>query len=67
MFIAMNRFRVKRGAEVEQIKQLALIARLSTHHGKPPTLDASSKRNHCSPIIARPFSTASTLSGSRVR
>jgi hypothetical protein len=22
--------------EVEQIKQLALIARLSTHHGKPP-------------------------------
>jgi hypothetical protein len=22
--------------EVEQVKQLALIARLSTHHGKPP-------------------------------
>jgi hypothetical protein len=48
--------------EVEQVKQLALIAGLSTHHGKPPPLDAASARNHCSPISAKPFSTVSTHS-----
>jgi hypothetical protein len=46
--------------EVEQVKQLALNAGLSTHHGKPPPLNASSARNHCSPISAKPFSTTST-------
>jgi hypothetical protein len=46
--------------EVEHIKQLALIAGLSTHHGKPPPLNASSTRNHCSPISAKPFSTVSS-------
>src|SRR4029077_12476728 len=45
--------------EVKQVKQLALIAGLSTHHGNPPPLDASSPRNHCSPISAKPFSTVS--------
>jgi hypothetical protein len=49
--------------EVEQVKQLALIARLSTHHGKPPPLNASRRRNHCSPKITSPFSTPSTQSG----
>src|SRR5664280_240784 len=55
---------VRRNApfEVEQIEQLALIAPLPTHHGKPPPLEASSRRNHGSSIIARPFSTASTQS-----
>src|ERR1700676_1526538 len=48
--------------EVEQVKQLALIARLSTHHGKPPPPNPSSRRNHCSPISATPFSTVSTHS-----
>jgi hypothetical protein len=47
--------------EVEQVKQLALIARLSTHHGKPPPLGASSRRNHCSSKITSPFSTASVI------
>src|SRR5262245_66406064 len=28
--------------EIEQIEQLALIARLPTHHGKPPPLNVSS-------------------------
>jgi hypothetical protein len=51
---------------VEQIKQLTLIARLSPHHGRPPPLDASSTRNHCSPKIANPFSTLSAISGSRL-
>jgi hypothetical protein len=41
--------------QVEQIEQLALIACLSTHHGKPPPLRASRRRNHCSPIIASTF------------
>jgi hypothetical protein len=50
--------------EVEQVKQLALIARLSTHHGKPPPLNAASRRNHCSPKITSPFSTLSSQSGS---
>jgi hypothetical protein len=45
--------------EVGQVKQLALIARLPTHHGKPPPLNPSSTRNHCSPISAKPFSTVS--------
>ena len=45
--------------EIEQIEQLALIARLPTHHGKPPPLKPSSRRNHCSPKIASPFSTLS--------
>src|SRR5262249_14932775 len=48
--------------EVEQVKQLALIARLSTHHGKPPPLNAASRRNHCSPKITSLFSTLSTRS-----
>src|SRR5665213_575844 len=46
--------------EVEQVKQLALIDRLPTHHGKSPPPVASSRRNHCSPFIASPFSTVST-------
>jgi len=29
--------------EVEQVEKLALIARLPTHHGKPPPLIASSQ------------------------
>src|SRR3954467_5791332 len=45
--------------EIEQIKQLALIDRLPTHHGKPPPPVASTRRNHCSPFIASPFSTVS--------
>jgi len=48
--------------QVEQIKQLALIAGLSTHHRKPPPLNASSGRNHCSPKITSPFSTLSVNS-----
>src|SRR6204780_183063 len=47
--------------EVEQVKQLALITSLSTHHGKPPQPNPSSRRNHCSPKIASPFSTPSAL------
>ena len=47
--------------EVEKVKQLALIARLSTHHGKPLPLNASSRRNHCSPKITSPFSTPSVM------
>src|SRR5271163_2491572 len=47
--------------EVEQVKQLALIARLPTHHGKPPPPNLSRRRNHCSPKITSPFSTVSTL------
>src|SRR3982074_3179111 len=34
--------------QIEQIEQLALIARLPTHHEGPPPLNASSRRNHCS-------------------
>src|ERR1700683_2779306 len=45
--------------EVEQVKQLALITSLLTHHGKPPQPNPSSKRNHRSPKIASPFSTPS--------
>src|SRR5271155_2905986 len=51
--------------EIEQIKQLALIAGLSTHHGKPPPPNLSRRRNHCSPKITSPFSTASTRSVTR--
>jgi hypothetical protein len=51
--------------EIEQVKQLALIARLSTHHGKPPPLNAASRRNHCSSKITSPFSTLSAHLGSR--
>src|SRR3954468_9388802 len=51
--------------EVEQVKQLALIDRLPTHHGKPPPPVASTRRNHCSPFIASPFSTVSTHLGHR--
>src|ERR1700688_4254695 len=49
--------------EVEQVKQLALIAALPTHHGKPPPLYPSSRRNHCSLKITSPFSTASVING----
>jgi hypothetical protein len=45
--------------EVEQVNQLALIAALSTHHGKPPPPNLVRRRNHCSPISAKPFSTVS--------
>jgi hypothetical protein len=45
--------------EVEQVKQLALVAGLSTHHGKPPPPNLSRRRNHYSPISAKPFSTVS--------
>jgi hypothetical protein len=37
------------------MEQLALIARLPTHHSESPLLIVSSGRNHCSPKIARPF------------
>ena len=46
--------------EVEQVEQLALIARLPTHHGQPPPLN---RRNHCSLMSASPFSTLSTQLG----
>src|SRR6185437_1079305 len=49
--------------EVEQLKQLALITSLLTHHSKPPQPNPSSRRNHCSPKIASPFSTPSTRFG----
>ncbi len=49
-------------AKVEQVKQPALIARLSTNHGKPPPPNPRGRRNHCSPKITSPFSTASTPS-----
>jgi hypothetical protein len=45
--------------QVKQVKQLALIASLSTHHDKPPPPNASSIRNHCSPKITSLFSTVS--------
>src|SRR6476620_1822339 len=48
--------------EVEQVEQLALIARLPTHHGKPPPPIALSRRNHCSLMSASPFSTLSARS-----
>jgi large subunit ribosomal protein L30 len=48
--------------EVEQVKKLALVAGLSTHHGKPPPPNLSRRRNHCSPICAKSFSTVSTHS-----
>src|SRR5207344_1365242 len=48
--------------KVEQVEQMALIARLPTHHGKPPPLIASSRRNHCSLMSASPFSTLSVIS-----
>src|SRR5579862_3063053 len=47
--------------EVEQVKQLALITSLLTHHGKPPQPNPSSRRNHRSPKIASPFSTPSVM------
>jgi hypothetical protein len=49
--------------EVVQVERLALIARLPTHHGKPPPLIASSRRNHCSLMSSSPFSTLSTHCG----
>src|SRR5215471_4321595 len=49
--------------EVEKVEQLALIDRLATHHDRPPSLNASGKRNHDSSISTRPFSTGSTQSG----
>src|SRR5712692_8395259 len=45
--------------EVEQVEQLALIARLLPHHGESPSLISQSGRNHCSPVFTSPFSTAS--------
>src|SRR5215471_13795778 len=48
--------------EVEKVEQLALIDRLATHHDRPPSLNASGKRNHDSSISTRPFSTGSTQS-----
>jgi hypothetical protein len=50
--------------QVKQLKQLTLIASLSTHHHKPPPPDASSTRNHCSPKITSLFSTVSVRGGS---
>jgi transposase len=44
------------------IEQLALIAPLPTHHGKPPPLKAAARRNHCWPKITSPFSTPSAKS-----
>src|SRR5215831_17678137 len=49
--------------EVEKVEQLALIDRLATHHDRPPSLNASGKRNHDSSISTRPFSTGSVKSG----
>jgi hypothetical protein len=49
--------------KVEQIKQLALIAGLLPHHGRITPPDTSrKKRNQCSQISARTFSTASVVS-----
>src|SRR5215472_4468736 len=48
--------------EVEKVEQLALIDRLATHHDRPPSLNASGKRNHDSSISTRPFSTGSVKS-----
>src|ERR1044072_3143718 len=36
--------------KVERVDQLALIGRLAPHHGRPPSLKASGKRNHDSSI-----------------
>src|SRR5262249_5481840 len=49
--------------EVEKVEQLALIDRLATHHDRPPSLNASGKRNHDSSISTRPFSTGSVTTG----
>src|SRR6516225_9929710 len=49
--------------EIEEVKQLALIATLPTHHDPPPPLTNQAKENHGTPIITTPFSTASTQSG----
>ena len=53
--------------QIKKVKQLALIARLPSHHGKPPSLKGSPRRNHGSPIITSPFSTASTRGGPHKR
>jgi hypothetical protein len=45
--------------QIEKVKQLALIAALSTHHDPTPSLKPSTKRNHDSPIISMTFSTLS--------
>src|SRR5258705_6859893 len=41
--------------KVEEIEQLALIDRLPTHHDPPPPLNASTRRNHDSPIRTSDF------------
>src|SRR6266852_4065575 len=46
--------------QVEQVEQMALIARLPTHHRPTPSPTPQNRRNHDSPIITKPFSTAST-------
>jgi hypothetical protein len=51
--------------EIEEVKQLALIATLPTHHDPPPLLTNQAKENHGAPVITIPFSTASTQSGHR--
>src|SRR5579863_57824 len=45
--------------EVEQVKQLALVAGMPTHHDPTSSLKPSTKRNHDSTIISTTFSTAS--------
>ena len=59
--------RERQNALVVMLDIAALIAGLSTHHGKPPPLDAASARNHCSPKITSPFSTTSTHCYTSVR
>jgi hypothetical protein len=51
--------------EIEEVKQLALIATLPTHHDPPPPLNESSKRELQHADNHDPFSTASTQVGSR--
>jgi hypothetical protein len=45
--------------EIEKVKQPALIAALPTHHDPTSSPNPSTKRNHDSPNISTPFSTAS--------
>src|SRR5579863_3849160 len=51
------------GLSVTHVQPHLTITSLLTHHGKPPRSNPSSRRNHCSPKITSPFSTASTHNG----
>src|SRR5207344_1928957 len=51
--------------EVEQVEKLALIARLPTHHGKPPPLIASSQTESLFADEREPFFNAIDKSGTQ--